>query len=351
MNKIYGIQYLRAFAALSVVALHAGKRVEADLPEPLYHVLLLGHGGVDLFFVISGFIMWSISQKKETEPGGFLVRRLIRVAPPYWIATICFVLVSVVIGSAWVELSTPHILKSLAFVPHFNATEPARIWPVLVPGWTLNYEMFFYILFAATLLVAKSARFFVLTGLLFALVAVGYAAKPADAITITYTSPLLLEFLGGVVVARIWQSAPGGVLRNGLLIAIAAVAFLVLGPQVDPTDYWSRTIGFGGPGILLVSGVAGLAGRVPQLPVLERLGDASYAIYLFHLFVVVPMQVVWVAMPDLHGPGTAMAFVVVVLGLSALLGNVLYLYMERPLQIGLSNLLLNRNRRQQVASR
>ncbi|WP_335949652.1 acyltransferase [Salipiger bermudensis] len=351
MNKIYGIQYLRAFAALSVVALHAGKRVEADLPEPLYHVLLLGHGGVDLFFVISGFIMWSISQKKETEPGGFLVRRLIRVAPPYWIATICFVLVSLVLGSAWVELSTPHILKSLAFVPHFNATQPARIWPVLVPGWTLNYEMFFYILFAATLLVGKSARFFVLTGLLFALVALGYATKPADAITITYTSPLLLEFLGGVVVARIWQSAPGGVLRNGLLIVIAAVAFLVLGPQVDPTDYWSRTIGFGGPGILLVSGVAGLAGRVPQLPVLERLGDASYAIYLFHLFVVVPMQVVWVAMPDLHGPGTAMAFVVVVLGLSALLGNVLYLYMERPLQIGLSNLLLNRNRRQQVASR
>ncbi|MCA0964022.1 acyltransferase family protein [Salipiger bermudensis] len=351
MNKIYGIQYLRAFAALSVVALHAGKRVEADLPAPLYDVLSLGHGGVDLFFVISGFIMWSISQTKETDPAGFLVRRLIRVAPPYWIATLCFVLMSVVIGASWVELSGPHIVKSLAFVPHFNATEPTRIWPVLVPGWTLNYEMFFYMLFAATLLVGGSARFVVLTGLLLALVALGYAATPVDAIAITYTSPLLLEFLGGVVGARIWQSAPGGLLRNGLLIAMAAVAFLVLGPQVDPTDYWSRTIGFGGPGILLVSGVAGLAGRVPRLAVLERLGDASYAIYLFHLFVVLPMQVVWVALPGLHGPVAAIGFVLVVLGLSALLGNALYLYMERPLQIGLFNLLLHRNRRAQVVSR
>lgn len=351
MNKIYGIQYLRAFAALSVVALHAGKRVEEDLPALLYDVLLLGHGGVDLFFVISGFIMWSISQKKETDPAGFLVRRVIRVAPPYWIATLCFTAVAMGLGLGWVELSVAHVAQSLGFVPHFNPSAPGRIWPVLVPGWTLNYEMFFYILFAATLFLGKGIRFVALCALLLGLVALGAVLRPSGAIAITYTSPLLLEFLGGVVVARLWQSAPGGALRNVALIALAVLLFAVLGPQADPTSYWSRAVGFGIPAIFLVSGVAGLAGRVPHLPLVERLGDASYAIYLFHLFIVIPMEVLWGALPALHGTGTAIAFVGVALVAASLLGNALYLYMERPLQTGLSSLFLNRNRREQVASR
>ena len=105
---------------------------------------LIGQAGVDVFFVISGFIMWTVTST-ETAPHVFLLRRVIRIVPLYWVAT--------VIMAIHQKASFSAVLKSLCFIPFFG--EKGLIWPVLVPGWTLNYEMFFYLLVCVTLLLPR----------------------------------------------------------------------------------------------------------------------------------------------------------------------------------------------------
>ncbi|MDX1782428.1 MAG: acyltransferase family protein, partial [Thalassovita sp.] len=118
MNRIHTIQYLRAIAALAVVALHAGARVEGALPGGVSALLNLGHAGVDLFFVISGFVMWGGTRHRETAPGRFLLRRAIRIAPPNWIATQCWIAHGAGLGYGWIQITPAHVLQSRGCVPH-----------------------------------------------------------------------------------------------------------------------------------------------------------------------------------------------------------------------------------------
>ncbi len=331
---------LRALAALAVVTVHAGNRVSADLPDAVARLLPVGHGGVDLFFVLSGFILWSIGRDAPSDPAGFFLRRVLRVAPPWWIAVAAWVAMMLVAGYGWIVVTPAHVAQSLAFVPHYSPTFPDRVWPVLIPGWTLTYEMFFYAVFAATLVLAPGTRRLVaLGGVLGGLALAGLLFAPASAIAFTYTSPLLLEFLAGCLVAEGWRRAPGGTARNLACAGLGLGLLAAFGPGVIPEDYLGRTLVFGTASALIVAGAAGLERHLPNLPWLkrlERLGDASYAIYLVHLFLVVPLSEVWrrlpdVFGPDLHGPATACAFVVLCLALSSLAGLVLHVRLELPL--------------------
>ena len=195
-TTLYSIQYLRAFAALLVVFHHA------RIPLPwLYDPLAEYKGlafGVDIFFVISGFVMYSAAKSENVVE--FLRRRIVRIVPLYWIATITLFLLSekrniLSIGSD----KFLHIAKSLLFIPHWNLGFPSEIWPYLVPGWTLNYEMFFYFIFAVGLAFRKIEGI-VSAGILL-LVLIGAVYCPSGAIASTYTSPMLLEFLFGIWIA------------------------------------------------------------------------------------------------------------------------------------------------------
>lgn len=351
MSRVYTIQYLRALAALAVVTLHASKRVHDSLPEAMTSVFSLGHAGVDLFFVISGFIMWSISRGKAQDPVGFLLRRAIRVVPPYWIAILVWVAITSILNYDWITVTPSHVLQSMAFIPHFSPTFSERIWPVLVPGWTLNYEMFFYLIFAGVLLVRPQQRMMTLCVLLCGFVAVGAFLMPSQAWAITYSSPLLLEFLGGCLVAELWKQWPGSVGRNIVLLVLGCALFAYFGPGVDDTDLLQRAVFFGGPALLITAGAVGLSAHIPHIPWLERLGDASYAIYLFHLFLLVPLGEIWIRIPQLHTPFTALGFILCSLILICLMGLSLYRYVEQPLQKLLTTLFLTRRRDPSLANR
>ncbi|ETX27235.1 acyltransferase family protein [Roseivivax isoporae] len=342
MNRIHAIQYLRALAALAVVALHTGKRAAESLPEGAVLWLPLGNAGVDLFFVISGFIMWSIGHYTQPAPGPFLLRRAFRVAPPYWIATLAWLGLVTAAGYDWITVTAGHVAASLAFVPHYSPTFGDQVWPVLVPGWTLNYEMFFYLAFAACLFVPARHRLMALVGLLGTLVVLGALLAPRAAIAATYTSPLLLEFLGGCLVAALWLRAPGGIARNAAVLAAGIAVLLLFGRGVDPDDHAQRTLVWGTAGVLIVSGTLGLGTLIPRLPRLERLGDASYAIYLFHLLLVVPAAEVWQRLPQLHSAPGAALFVVLTMALVIWMGLAIFHYVERPLQRRLNGLVLGR---------
>jgi exopolysaccharide production protein ExoZ len=325
LPQFLSIQYLRAIAALGVVVFHA---LEA---APLRFGM--GAAGVDIFFVISGFIMFGLTEGAEARPGLFLWRRAARVAPMYWIATAVIAAIAVLRPNfMWMApVTLDHLAKSLLFIPHYDLR--GKIYPVVQQGWTLNYEMFFYLAFAAALFLPRRAQLPALTAAFALLAAIGLALRPANAAAATFTSPLLLEFVAGAWLGRAWA---GGWARNrrlGLsLLALGAAALgaqAVLGLELVA---W-RAVAWGVPGLCLVAGAVMIEadGGAPCWRPLKALGDASYSIYLFHTPVVALSYRLF--KHGLHGPRVAF-----VLAASAGAGWIAYRLVERPLTRALHKL-------------
>jgi exopolysaccharide production protein ExoZ len=278
MERVWSIQYLRAMAALGVVVFHA--------LESSAHRFPVGAAGVDVFFVISGFIIASLMLGRESDPVTFGWRRLLRIVPLYWATTFAALAV------AWIEPdffyrmdpSIENTMLSLLFIPHASAT--GGVTPVLWQGWTLEYEMFFYLLCTLALFL-PSHRLLALGVVLTTLVGAGLIARPTEPIPLAYTNPLLLEFAAGMLLAvawrRRWLNAPWlGVVA--LLAGIAAYALQQVG--VAPTT-GARVIDWGAPAIFIVAGALAIegAGRMPQSLFGLLVGNASYSLYLTHTFV------------------------------------------------------------------
>lgn len=167
-----GVQYLRALAAIAVVVFHAAERYGVDFSQ--------GARGVDVFFVISGFIMWTVTTGRPATPAGFLLDRVRRIVPLYWVAT--FVLIgATLLGVAPTgqnDLSLGSVLKSLLFIPYVGAGA-VHAWPILGPGWTLNFEMFFYGVFALFLFAPARLRLLGLTATFSGLILLGVLLDPS----------------------------------------------------------------------------------------------------------------------------------------------------------------------------
>jgi exopolysaccharide production protein ExoZ len=302
MKVLLSIQYLRAGAALAVVLFHA------------WHGFFIGQAGVDVFFVISGFVMWTVTAK-PVGPGEFLMHRLVRIVPLYWIAT--------VLMAVHQRASFADTIQSLLFWPYRNTT--GEVWPVLVQGWTLNFEMFFYMVFAASLLIPRKFRLISLTAVLGVLAAAGLIHGDRPAIFWTWANPLHLEFLAGAWISEAWLR--GAVLsrRTGmamLLVSLAGFAISAFGttPEVG------RFIEWGLPAILLVAAAVSIESSrgVPAIGPLKLLGDASYSIYLFFPFVLVTTQKLVAGAPDL-------IVVMVTVSTCACLGVAVFTIIEKPL--------------------
>jgi exopolysaccharide production protein ExoZ len=275
-GEVRSIQYLRGFAAFGVLAFHAADRAG--------YVFGVGAAGVDVFFVISGFIMWVVTCRKTPSPTEFLTRRIQRIVPLYWGLTLATAAAALIIPGAFPAMrpTAGHIVQSLLFVPHRDET--GLIAPLIVPGWTLNYEMFFYLLFAAGLLVPARLRPWALSAALVGLAALRPLGDVQNPLWATYTNPLLLEFGAGVWLGKAWSEGwlPGRAV-GAMLIAAGLLAFTAVtlaGLDVEP----ARAFYWGLPALLLVTGAVSLerAGALPHLWPLRILGDASYSVYLVH---------------------------------------------------------------------
>ena len=273
MKPFLSIQYLRAFAALAVVVFHACQWVDIDFD--------IGAGGVDVFFIISGFLMWRITDVPGAAPRGFLWKRVTRVVPLYWIATAA--VTGLALAAPWivpkVKPEPGHILLSLLFIPHLD---PMGIpFPLLPPGWTLNYEAILYLIFTTALFLPRAWRFGVVIGALFAITISGLFAYHLFPL---FANPMMLEFAAGVAMAKAYgegpQLSPG---TGWSLIALGLVCFAMLKLLGIHSDI-GRWVLWGIPATMMVTGALAIetAGRLPRSKALERLGDASYAIYLCH---------------------------------------------------------------------
>lgn len=275
-GELRAIQYLRAVAALAVLAFHAaavaGWRFGA------------GAAGVDVFFVISGFIMTLVGARPGVSPWRFLRRRAERIAPLYWLVTLTVAALAVASPALFprMQVSASHLLQSLFFIPH-RAPDGA-IAPLIVPGWTLNFEALFYLIFALTLLAPNRFRAWLLSAILGALVAIGPLGDRQAPIWTTLTSPLLLEFLAGTWLGHAWRAGRLPSRRQGAAMMALAVALLALVAALQMDAEPMRIVVWGAPAVLLVAGAVAMErdGGLGEHAWLRRLGDGSYSIYLVH---------------------------------------------------------------------
>ncbi|MGC5804849.1 acyltransferase [Ralstonia pseudosolanacearum] len=341
--SLQSIQALRGFSALYVVIFHSGLALaHADLPALAWlteHVVKRGHVGVDVFFVISGFIIaWVaiLGPKGPEPPGAFLIKRAFRLGPPYWLMSI--------LHSAWLNpVSSGVLLTSLAFLPQANADAPYFGYPALYVGWSLNYEAFFYLLCALGLaLFGRRALWLVTLGLFATTVIVPfwhggvvlgdpealYAwATPLQAMA---ANPLVLEFLLGAGLAWLYAAhrhrlTPARA-RLLLLAGVAAFVVSVIGP-VPKFDLLLRGL----PAGALLAGLVAMehcgALRVPHVAV--WFGELSYALYLVHPSVIEGMhRLVGVLAPEWIG--AQLLHFGANLALTLLAAALLHRYVELP---------------------
>ena len=311
--------------------------------QPPFNVLEFGEYGVDLFFVISGFII-TVTTARNSSVSSFLRKRIIKIVPLYWIITSGYVLIELFAPSLmrWGTFDVRHIVLSFLFIPHYHPDFPQTIWPVVIQGWSLNYELFFYLLFAIALAFSAIYRgWLTLTSLIF-LVIVGRFVHSTNPMTITYTNELLLEFAFGIVIGEVYLYKPTHMKTLLLLSSICSI--LVVIASLAGVGLW-RSVLYGTVGAFLLS-LFVLLERTEFLfrsAVLVIIGDASYSIYLTHAAVIASLRhIASYYGLNVSGPLTGLAALTVAVALSALFGCVIFVLFERPVTKRLNSWFLRR---------
>jgi len=333
-RTIEPIQHLRALAALGVVVFHSLGLLDAHFGIQVEHKSL-GAAGVDLFFIISGFIMWVTAIDRDERAGTFALKRIVRIVPLYWLFT-TFVLALVVFAPALMHSASrdvAHFTASYFFVAWPHPTVLGRYWPPVIPGWTLNYEMFFYATVTLSLLMKRAWRVPVIATVLVGLPVIGWLTNP-DGMGAFYTHPILLEFLFGITLGVLFtRGYTLSSTRAWMVTLVALGAFATLGLSGNEAN---RALMWGLPLALLVAGVLELpalaVGRVRDLS--KLLGDASYSLYLVQ-FVVLPPSAALLgkALRSVPLPWAAILLVFGLITLAIVAGVATYYLAERPMML------------------
>jgi len=192
-GTILSIQVLRFIAALSVVIFHAhlllSRKLPGHVPNRVDHAFAVGASGVHIFFVISGFVMVYTSWRSRLTPGGFLKRRLIRIYPIYWLVGTLYLVAHLLLEHPY-DLRFAELAGAALLLPGYSPL-------VIGPGWTLSYEMWFYLCFTAALFAGVRAGLFFLTAFYALAVVAGALLHPTTPWGYLATNSLLIEFLAG----------------------------------------------------------------------------------------------------------------------------------------------------------
>ncbi|WKA25671.1 acyltransferase family protein [Bradyrhizobium roseum] len=314
MGKLVGVQYLRGFAAIAVLLYHVGDQYKFPFE--------IGAAGVDIFFVISGFIIWSTTSGSQVSMPDYFWKRLTRVLPLYWIV-LAVTFASVNAKPAFFhnhDASIENFFRSLALLPRLK---DGAFHPVVVQGWTLSYEMFFYCLLGVLMAVGLRWRLIGTCATLLVFVGIG---QLLDLGYIgAFAAPIVLEFVAGVLIAHVASRLEFS--RSAIVVALLLAIAGFAASQTLIAD-WPRVLKWGVPAALLVMAAVGLEPwfRKHPIRVLVYFGDASYSIYLWHVWVGVVMTGALLRLPIPAQFHPAMQAVMMLLA-----SCLLYRVIERPL--------------------
>ncbi|HEY4292107.1 acyltransferase [Luteibacter sp.] len=345
------VQGLRAIAALMVFCSHLFWDIvpmRAHWARPF--VTAYGRSGVDIFFVISGFIIYHAAKRSaaQVEIVGrgraaceFAMKRVIRIYPLYWTV---FAAAAIIMVWAPLPVSMPRqpqfdLLILIDSIPNFRV--PA--------AWTLAFEVYFYAMTAISILIFPS-RIFTGLHIWFAVIAGVILVSTISGVPapLDYTfAPILLEFLLGVGVGFLIDRGEHRLPVTALCIGV--VCFAAGNHHLDPyaggaaMSYLARLVCWGFPGALIVYGVIALEVRgswiMPRA--LQYLGDASYSLYLWHAVVFYGVAALfvhfgWVGVVK----STLLTLIMAAIGFG--IGLLSYHFIEKPSLRVLGGLLVSR---------
>ena len=360
------VQALRAIAAMLVILDHVS--YELFKSDPGGRTLLdgfryIGQFGVDLFFVISGFIMVTTSWNAFGRPGvsrTFVLRRLARIYPPYWI-----VLSPIVLAYALAAHQFLHRVEGQADIFASIALLPSSHPRLLDISWTLTYELSFYGVFAVVL-TARRSLLLPLLGcwVVLQLIAMWLWHGSGNPYLSFLGTPLPLEFIMGACVGYFYRSGkmPSFAFTGVAGIVAATLVWIASAlPEISMIDLSKRDIvrilQFGIPAACIIYGAVGWEVRRASFapPWLVGLGDASYSMYLWHVPVSLVLGALF-ARAHVHGiVGNTFAqaiTIAVILGVSVSA----YRFFERPITtwlnalIGVAHAPVGENGRRPVAA-
>jgi exopolysaccharide production protein ExoZ len=333
------IQHLRAVAALGVVVAH----LEIYLGRMGY----TGHwpgfltSGVDIFFVISGFIMWVTTASRVITPQRFFLNRLVRIVPLYWAIT-AFALLVMLTNPALMQngaLDWNHVAASFLFIPYMHPVlgEPQ---PLVTAGWTLNFEMLFYALFALALALPRKWRLNGALCLLCGVLALRLAGPAPFGALWFYSSNIILEFGFGLLIGALITSGRRYPAAFGVLLVGLGTVLVMLLSGIAGSEHL-RSVLRGLPSAMIVLGavICERDGQVLKNRLLTFLGDASYSLYLAHGIILSAFTRMWMKLLPPVLSGNPVLFVVAGLIVATLGGAGVYRLIETPLGRGARALL------------
>jgi exopolysaccharide production protein ExoZ len=344
-EKIVSLQILRFVAAMMVAASHLPVFVVVSTwrkpPLDFQTPLRLGYAGVDIFFVLSGFVIALTGPFAQPRSSGatFFWRRFRRVVPIYFILSAPVVAAAVLSGAA----NLPQTLSTFLFWPAYGKD---FVEPYLNPGWSLCFEMLFYTAVSLILIGGRLRQNLALAAVVLAALIALRTFEPSEALRFA-TSPLLIEFGAGVVLCRFRA-------RLAALNPLVGAAAVILGFALLAFDVWTfngnpflgltdlgsdlrRLALCGAPATLIVAGAIPLGPwcRGAAADLLAKGGDASYSIYLTHFYSMSLAANVWWA---LRWPDSLWALSLTGLVAAAAGGFIAYRVIERPVLADLKKL-------------
>lgn len=336
MAMISSLQLLR-FGAASLIVFNHSAQEFAGSPT-------FGEFGVDIFFVISGFIISHITQSGDEQ---FFTRRLIRIVPLYWLLTCAITAIAYFAPFLLhhVKWNVFHAIASLLFVPWW--TETLKFSPILPMGWTLNYEIWFYLLFSVAMRISLAHREVVCALLIVGVYTMTSGIPLGNTASLSfYSNSIVLEFIFGMAIAVLYRRKKAALDHMPLIVVLPlAVAVLFAWHYttfVNNLDL-PRFVYWGLPAVSCVFVCLSAEKRFNQFP--RRIisaalagGELSYPVYLIHMFIIAALsRVVGVSHMNVL-EGFAVALV-----LSSVASYMALHWYDKPIRRMLSDVLLKRS--------
>ncbi len=343
-NKLEFIQALRGFAAISVVICHLrdlfrGTSFEASA----MHWMLPGAYGVDLFFIISGFIITLTSYNyKKHDTKKFMLKRIIRIWPPYAFWTICYV--ALINWGNFDAINIDNIIKSLVFIP-LNLDSAIYFGAAALPqGWTLNYEAYFYLIFALCFLFGRFKYFAVFIWFALTLIALPLFLHLSDPKPVVVgfgyinlmMQRMMFEFVFGVMCALIYKKrilqVNNRILFNSLIFLAFIIPFIAYILNIHTIDHGPTNFGmfYMASFFLLIFCADYIEKHIVFPKSLVKAGNMSFSIYLCHIFVMT-IAMLLVNYAGYSGLEKALSIIALFIPLLVITSSLSYIFLEKKL--------------------
>lgn len=344
--KFNNIQALRGIAAMMVVFfhLHNFEKVYGHGLTLMPNFFDITCSGVDIFFVISGFIMTTITFNQFQQPKAavnFLINRFTRIYPTYWFYTVIGLLLLLIrLFFDRSQIIHADIIRSFLLMPQ-------DAFPILPVGWSLIFEVYFYFVIALLLFFPEKMFNPMLTVWAIFILIGSFFSFQSPMLTV-YTNPLCWEFIGGCLVARLMHVYQTDRLWSLSILILGVLAlFISFGiyrhyyPEVIPAN-WSRVAVFGIPSMIIIYGAVAIElNGTTFAKLLCRLGDISYSIYLSHYII---ESVAARILGKIHPDNLIYHFLIFIVTVFTVIvvSTLSYNYLEKPLISYFRNLRLGK---------